>query len=445
VSTPSIAARLGRALAAEPTVPGERWVVAVSGGLDSVVLLHLLRFAVEAPAELVIAHFDHGMRAASRDDARWVRGLVAAWGLRVHSERAGTVPSSEAEARDARYAFLDRVRRDAGARLVVTAHHADDQAEGVLFRALRGTGRSGLAGMRARRGDLFRPLLPFWRDELEAYARNARVSWREDSTNASLDYARNALRHRVLPDIERMVAPGARRALVRLAGLAREDEEGWQSVLPGVLAPLGVEEREGALSADLGALSALHPAVRARVLRALAARLGRTLDERATRRAVELAAGGPSGQAADLGAGLVLRRDLDRVELVLPADVAADRPVHIRDAGPGAASAWLGGQEIPVAWGDALPGGGQPSASFDPERVRFPLVVRARREGDRIRLPGGTKKVKKLLLERRIARVARASVPLLVDREGAVLWIPGVARALDSPPGSGALSIRVGG
>jgi tRNA(Ile)-lysidine synthase len=443
VSEASFAARFRAALASADTVPGDRWVVAVSGGLDSVVLLHMLRFTAAPGASLVVAHFDHGMRPSSGDDAHWVAGLAASWGLPSRVGRAADRLTSEGGAREARYAFLEEVRRESGARLVLTAHHADDQAETVLFRALRGTGHAGLAGMAAYRDRLLRPLLSFWREELEAYGRTARLDWREDESNRSLRFARNALRHRVLPDIERMVAPGARRALVRLADLAREEEAGWESVVAALLESLELEQRDGRHSVDRRRLEALHPAVRARVLRTLAAKVGRSLDEATTRRAVEFVATAASGVVIDLGGAVTLRKDLDRIAVGAATTVPADRAVHIPDTRPGAGSALLAGRVISVSWGGDVAASGYEAASFDADELRFPLCVRARLPGDRIRLQGGTKKVKKLLLERRIPETERGCVPLLVDAAGDVLWIPGLARAAQCAA-DGSLSIGVG-
>jgi tRNA(Ile)-lysidine synthase len=280
-----------------------------------------------------------------------------------------------------------------------------------------------------------------WRTELEAYARERGLSWREDPTNARFDHARNVLRGRVLPEIERLVAPGARQALVRLADLAREDEAGWESVLPGLLMPLGVLESDSGFSADCAALAALHPAVRARVLRALISGVGGALNEDATRRAVEFVAVARSGQSVDLGAGLKLRRDLDRIGVARSAPLAHDRPLVIPDPSPGSGNALLAGRDVPVAWGRTGATAGSLVAAFDVERLRFPLSVRARAPGDRIRLGDGphsvSKKVKKLLLERRIPQPERARMPLVIDAGGEVLWIPGVAKAASASVGAG--------
>lgn len=434
---PVLAERLRAELARDGGLPpGSRAVVALSGGLDSVVLLHLLRFgAPPAGVGLLAAHFDHAMRPSSERDALWVAGLCRAWEVPLETERARPVPSSEEEAREARYAFLERVRRASGAGLVLTAHHADDQAETVLFRVLRGTGPAGLAGIAPRREpSLYRPLLAFSRGELEVYAAAAGLSWREDPTNRELHYARNALRSRILPEIERLVAPGARRALARLAERAREDEAAWRSVLPEVLATLGVRREGGRTSFERSALLRLHPGVRARALRHLAAEAGARLDERATRRALELALFGASARGVPLGGGWTFSRELERLVFTAPASRVRppDRPLLIPDPEPGEGEALVGGRAVPVRWGTEAPPRLRLAASFDADRLRFPLVVRAREPGDRIRLGAGTKKVKELLRERRVAHTLRDALPVLADAEGEVLWIPDVARAVSS-------------
>ena len=148
---PSLEARFRAQVASVGATPGDAWVVAVSGGLDSVVLLHLLRFAAPDGVRLIAAHFDHAMRPESADDARWVHGLARAWGVDACESRAQAAITSEAEAREVRYAYLETVRVESGARLVLTAHHADDQAETVLFRALRNrSGGFGGHGLCAR-------------------------------------------------------------------------------------------------------------------------------------------------------------------------------------------------------------------------------------------------------------------------------------------------------
>jgi tRNA(Ile)-lysidine synthase len=426
---------------------GDRIVVAVSGGLDSCVLLHLLRFHPPVTElELIVAHFDHRMRDSSAGDARWVCGLAGAWGLRVEGGSTDRVLSSEADARLSRYDFLERVRRDVGARTVVTAHHADDQAETVLFRLFRGTGVGGLQGIpESREPAVFRPFLSFWRDELEDHARSARLSWREDPSNRRMDLARNALRRRILPDVERLVAPGARRALVRLAGLADHEEAGWASVLPELMHALDVEEDAGRITVDRRELVRLHPAVRGRVLRSLANRLGCGLDAVGTGIAVEFAEAGRSGGRIDLGSFLELKLELDRVLLASRTSFPPDEPLWIPDPDSGSGEALLGGMRVPVAWGGEQVTQRARTEHFGADHLHFPLMVRARAPGDRIRLGVGTKKLKKLFLEARIPPSRRHQTPVVADSENEILWVPGVARVVQASDSAGAaLGIGVG-
>ncbi|HIF23718.1 MAG TPA: tRNA lysidine(34) synthetase TilS [Gemmatimonadetes bacterium] len=428
---------------------GRGMVVATSGGLDSMALLHLLRFAAPTAAHPIhIAHFDHHMREGSPGDAQWVQGVARAWGLPVVLGGTDAPLRSEESARNARYQFLEGVRREVGADVVVTGHHADDQAETVLFRLLRGSGTVGLAGMAEfREPGIWRPMLPFWREEILEYGLGVGLAWREDPSNSSLDFARNVLRTRIIPEMESAVAPGARRSLVRFAEHARGDVEAWQYVMPGIMETLGLEQDGESISLDQKALRRLPPPLCGRVLRALSERLGVRLDAVGTRLAAEFTSSSQSGRRMNLTGGLVLTRQLDRVLLVLEGPVreggggggegggeteaGPEESLRIPGAQAGSGRVTLGGRMIRVRWG----GPELSSEARESTVVRaphFPLMVRARRAGDRIQLPYGSKKLKKLLLEERIPEGQRGRLPVLVDARGAVLWIPGVATAVGS-------------
>lgn len=177
-------------------VPAGRYVVAVSGGVDSVVLLHILR---ELPGvQLTVAHYDHGIRDDSAEDRRLVQALAREYGLPFVHQNGQLGPSaSEAQARQARYAFLHDVRRASGAEAVITAHHQDDLLETVILNLLRGTGRRGLSSLKST-DVVRRPLLPVPKNELLRYAKGAGLRWREDSTNSDETYLRNYVRRRLL-------------------------------------------------------------------------------------------------------------------------------------------------------------------------------------------------------------------------------------------------------
>lgn len=178
-------------------LPAGRYVVAVSGGVDSVVLLHLLK---DTPGvKITVAHFDHGIREDSTEDRRLVQALAKTYGLPFVYHRGELGPgASEAQARAARYAFLHQVRKTSRADAVITAHHQDDVLETIILNLLRGTGRRGLSSLKST-DVVKRPLLHIPKKELLRYANREGLRWREDSTNADEAYLRNYIRKNILP------------------------------------------------------------------------------------------------------------------------------------------------------------------------------------------------------------------------------------------------------
>jgi tRNA(Ile)-lysidine synthase len=423
--------------------PSAHLLVAVSGGCDSVTLLHLLRFAAHPGAPRVTAaHFDHAMRDDSAADALWVTGLCRAWEVPLVSARSLVPLRSEDAARRERHAFLRSAAAAVGAGHIATAHHADDQAETVLFRILRGTGLEGLAGIAPTTPTgLVRPLLGFWRAEIESYARRARLRWREDATNRLPHAARNRLRNVYLPALEREVAPGARRNLVRLAGLAREAEAGWAALLDPV-------ERQALLRADDGSVvlarqtfRAYHPALGSRLLRSVLRRFGLSLSGAGTRLALQFITDAPSGRQLQLPGGVSLDLEFDTARISFRSEPLPDAVVVIpADREAGAGELRVGGRRYRVFWHRAPGATLEPAAdavhetAFDRASLRFPLQVRGWIDGDRIRVAAGRRRLKKLFGDRRIPRSERAEIPLLVDAEGAVLWVAGVVQDPESRP-----------
>ena len=414
---------------------GDMAVVACSGGLDSTVLLHLLRFAPGLPTlDLTVAHFDHGMRPESAGDLEWLRGLAKAWAVELVCGKASVRPDSEAEARERRYAFLGEVRRERGARWLLTAHQADDQAETVLFRVLRGTGPAGLAGIpEFGHTCSFRPLLPFTREEIRRYAERVRIDFRHDASNSDVRFARNVLRNQILPAAEAGVAPGARKALRRLARVSERDQAGWRSLLGPLLEGIDFRVGSGRVSFDRSAFLEHHTGVRARLLREALRRAGVGLDEAGTSMLLEFTSSSASGARRSLPSGFVLARQFDRFVLHSLLETGPDAELSIPDEGEGSGSIVLGGRVFSARWasGRTLPGRWVDVFASAP--LRFPLRLRAWVHGDRIRMSYGTKKLKKVFAEARVPADERRSRPVLVDGSGTVLWVPGVARSSDVP------------
>jgi len=251
--------------------PERRILVACSGGPDSLALLDAFdRLRRAGGARIVCAHVEHGMRgAASRADARFVEEYCAArdipftsTGVDAPSYARVHKISLETAARTLRYDFLHRARAEQGADCIATAHHADDLAETVLMRILRGTGPAGLAAMRVWDGLHLRPLLTVTRAQIEQYAAERGLAPRHDATNDALDARRNRIRHELLPQLARTYNPSVRDALTRLSVLAAEEDD--------LLSALARTEFERAAHPEgllLAALRTLHPAMQRRVLR----------------------------------------------------------------------------------------------------------------------------------------------------------------------------------
>jgi tRNA(Ile)-lysidine synthetase-like protein len=178
------------------TVKPGKYVAAVSGGVDSMVLLHLLHLTSDA--QLVVAHLDHGIRRDAWQDRVLVASTAEAYGLPFEYKEARLGPAaSEAEARSIRYAFLETVRQGYGAQAIITAHHQDDVLETAFLNLLRGTGRKGLSSLRSS-DTVVRPLLHIPKQDIRSYAIEHDIRWREDSTNQDEHYLRNYVRRQLL-------------------------------------------------------------------------------------------------------------------------------------------------------------------------------------------------------------------------------------------------------
>jgi tRNA(Ile)-lysidine synthase len=428
-------------------LPGQRVLVALSGGLDSTVLLDLLQELGPGWAlQLDAAHFDHRMRPGSRADARFVAGFCRQRGVGLQVARASRVPRSEAQARSRRYAFLRRAAVRIGADRIATAHHADDQIETVLFRVARGTGVPGLRGIPARRGRLVRPLLPFRRHELAAYAGLRRLEYRDDPSNLDRGFTRNLIRHDLLP-LLRSAHPGVDRALLHLARAATASEAGWSALLRSAEKDVILHAGRDAIELARPRLLSYHQEVRARLFRRAARRLGSIPGRGGTQAALVFISSGASGRSVRVVGRLVLERDFDVLRLRLgadePAESVPDRPLRIPGAGEGVGTAVIGERTLQVRWWvEARPDGADGTA-LALAALRFPLQLRAWAPGDRIALTYGTKKLKKLFGERRVGIRARRSVPVLTDGEGAVLWVDGLACCAEALPVAGEAVLRI--
>ena len=245
--------------------------VAVSGGADSVVLLHILTKLKRSVAmQLTILHVNHQLRGfESQNDELFVRELAAALNLPVYVGQCPPPPGNlEAQARRVRQEFFHQARRDYELQFVALGHTASDQAETVLFRLLRGSGLRGLAGMRPAGSNLLRPLLTTTRKEVREYAHQHGLSWREDSSNRDLRFRRNRLRLETMPELERLFNPNLEQVLSGYANVARDEEDYLSAETARSMASLSRPFAHGdGLLLDAPALLRLPAALQRRVIR----------------------------------------------------------------------------------------------------------------------------------------------------------------------------------
>jgi tRNA(Ile)-lysidine synthase len=420
------------------TRAGENVLLAVSGGVDSVVLLEVLcELAPELGIGLVIAHLDHGLRGeTAREDARFVASLGAARGIVVRSERvdvSGMARSSrqnlEAAAREARRSFLLRVACDVGAEKIGLGHTADDRAETVLFNLTRGAGPRGLSSLRPVDAPLIRPLIEVSRQDVLEFAHSRRLAWREDETNADLRLARNRIRHQILP-LLRTINPRAVEALARAADLA-EEERGALTYLVALLWPsVARAEEEGRVVLDRSALCSLPAEVRAVLTRQglLAARGNLEGVEREHVQALSSLITSPRAHARLDLPGLLVRIDREEVQLLRSAPPACgpvDLPI---DLGRSAVPELGISLDLVLEKDDSPVGGAEPGVErADADRVAFPLRLRTRRRGDRFQPLGMTEEVRLsgFLMAAKVPFHDRDRLPLLCDRER-IIWVVGL-------------------
>lgn len=409
---------------------GAHLLVAVSGGPDSVVMLDILA-KLAAGTPLTVAHVNHGLRAEAELDAAFVAEIAQQYRLpflqrRVDVRRriADTGETVEEAARVMRYGALQDMAREAGAREIATGHNADDQAETVLMRMLRGTGLTGLAGIPPRRGNIIRPLLSVWRREIMDYIEQQGLAYRTDLTNFSFDMTRNRLRNELLPLLEQEYAPRLRVRLEHLAELARQDGCALEAWTEREFARLRTWMPDGLALPP--ALELPH-AIRWRLWRRAIAEVRGTLED-ITFDHLDDIARLSTGQQAHLPGVLVIHEAGHHVFLRLPAVEAG--PVYIPEQPlpvPGRTCASAPGICLNTAYFTtpiAIESGDV--AVMNPDVLQGALTVRSWQPGDRFRPLGapGERKLQDIFVDAGVPRRLRTRVPVVLDEKG-IVWLAG--------------------
>jgi tRNA(Ile)-lysidine synthase len=440
--------RVERAISAAinglPLMPGDRILIALSGGADSVALTHALyRLRDRLGYSLMAAHLNHRLRGDESDrDEHFVRDLCKRLRIELVVEWAEELANSsnlEERARDLRYAFLNRTADRVGAHHVAVAHHADDQVETVVLRLLRGSGVAGLGVMdTVGPGRIVRPLLTLRREEIVAYLDAIGATYVTDSSNLSPTILRNRVRHELIPMLERDYAPRLSRRLTGLAGEMRTLDdyisgEGRRELHRRLLTPDRL---------DLAGFAELHPALSSAMIREwLRERRGdlRRVYRAEIDRVTRFCTGGAPGSIVQLARGWRLRCEYGSAVLE-PTPAISAPPFALELARDGVTEADAAGftfearllRPCAADFRGDVKTAGHPhlEALFDADQIEDRLIVRGFRHGDRIRPLGmtGTRKVHDVLVDRKVPRGRRATWPI-VEAGSEILWIPGMVRS----------------
>jgi tRNA(Ile)-lysidine synthase len=450
----SLISRVEQRIVAEKLMnQGDVVVVAVSGGPDSVALLHVLfSLSPKFGWKLVVAHVDHQFRGEeSAAEADFVADIAARWAIPCeigHIDVPAYIEKNsingQAAARELRYDFLHQVAEKYGAQCIALAHHADDQAETLLMRLIRGTGPSGLTGMPERRREkkveLIRPFLRIYKSEIVQHCRDQNLAFCIDSSNKLRKYFRNQVRLDVIPQLMRY-NEHLPESLNRLSEMMKAEDDYMEAETASVFGGMVTADASFCRLSRLD-FSRLHVALQRRLIKLILNYLSLGVERFDFVRLEAIRAAILQNQTSnlrlDILGDLSMVREYDEIRFQKPMTLSGDY-VYLVALEEGKLCIPEAGVELSFSvatdsanWRESTP---RPSSAqeayFDLDQLRLPLSVRNRAAGDRFEPLGlnGSKKVKDMLIDAKIPPSRREAIPLMVDAAGSILWIPGLRRS----------------
>ena len=406
----------------------KRLGVAVSGGADSVALLTLLApICKKNKIKLVVLHLDHGLRSTSAQDAKWVTALAKKAGVTCVADRREVTAhqteaiSVEMAAREVRQSFFADCRAKYELDAIATGHQADDVAETVLLRLMRGAGASGLAPLRAQSRGLIRPLLNISGAAIRSWLKQKKLTWREDTTNKDVSIPRNQMRHDILPFLEEKLGPALRMNVCRTAAILQEED-----ALLEEMAQVFISHERHDNVLDMKRLQASPVALQRRVMRLWLWKADVPLPSNFE--TVERLLAMEAGEKEQLAEAVYAIHQDGALRIIKTTPVA--RPAKkIRIPGKTSWGSVIISCESAIGIESAAHGAGVYPAvcTINPDALGGkPLMVRSRLPGDRLQPYGmkGTKKVQDIFVDAKVPEHTRDGVPLLVCGDE-VVWIPG--------------------
>ncbi len=422
--------------------PGDRILVAVSGGPDSLALCHLLhRLRHSHKVELIVAHVHHGLRGSEADaDASFVHDLgnqlelpVVVRQLNVRSWQKKHGGSLQMAARALRYQWLRQVMAEKGASKLALGHNADDQAEEILLRLFRGAGQRGLTGMPAcSRDGVIRPLLECHRNEIIAYLESHGLTFRQDSSNLRPWCLRNRLRLELLPSLQENFNRKLGATLLRTSKIFKAEEEFWESLVQTWLDRHSRQNRSGGLQLPIAPLLETHPAMQRRLLRKVVQHVKGDLKGfgfHHTESLKRLCRSPAANSQIDLPGLLLAEKNYDWLTVTPQHEMTGEFFYEIPGSGIHPLPLLNHRMEIRFLTSEVSPqfSPDPGEAIMDRDRVSFPIFLRPSKSGDRFSPLGlgGTKKVKDFFIDLKVPKSLRGQIPLLCSKDH-ILWIVGL-------------------
>ncbi|NLK97474.1 MAG: tRNA lysidine(34) synthetase TilS [Epulopiscium sp.] len=412
-------------------------IVGVSGGADSMCLLHLLKeVSQDYPFKITAVHINHGIRGKEADeDAAYVRDICKAWDIPcfiytidVKKEASKRKCSEEEAGRAIRYEMFEKVRLETHGAKIAVAHNMNDQAETVLMQLFRGSGMKGLGGISPVRGNIIRPLLQFTRDEIENYCIQHQIHYRQDYTNALNIYTRNKIRNELIPFIKENFNPNIVKTLYNMSILLREEESFLDEQTENHLKLCIKEEKDQLVILDNNLFNTYHPVLKKRIIRRVIERLRghlRNIDLNHILDIIELSTKG-TGKKLCLPNDIIVKRQYE--DLIFQVgeasfdgfcyDLSIPSTIFVQELKAQIETTLLDRENFNLSLQNTC------TKSFDYDKIENGLQIRTKKPGDRIILKNGTKKLKDFFIDEKIPRDERDSIPLLADGNR-ILWVIG--------------------
>ncbi|GAW92227.1 tRNA lysidine(34) synthetase TilS [Calderihabitans maritimus] len=420
--------------------PHDHIVVGVSGGPDSMALLHvLLLLQREYRLKLYAAHLNHMFRGEeAKEDARFVETIGKKWGVPVWVEEydvpslvASSGMSAQEAARQVRYEFLYNVAARVNARIIAVGHHADDQAETVLMNLLRGGGLEGLSGMSPKRGKIIRPLFEVSRREIEQYCQEHNIPFRQDPSNKKTIYLRNKIRLQLIPLLKEF-NPQITQALFRMADVLREENDLIDQAVDEIWSRVVEKESSEEVIFSLAEFSKLHRALKRRIVRKAYDRLTGTKTGLAydhVESVLKLAERGHVGEKLKLPGTVWVERSYRVFSLTFFMAQKTIPFFHYVLRIPGITTIEELGLRIEaqiVEVPKKFPTD-KTIAFLDYDKMSLPLYARQRKPGDRFQPLGlnGSKKLKDFFIDLKVPVVERNRIPIICDCRDRIVWVAG--------------------